>query len=979
VNRRVIVKRDQNSSGDGLLTTVTNYDQLYRVALTQQLENATAQSATDLTAGIKVQTRYLDQSPNSYRLVSNPYRAGTSSAASSEATMGWTLTTFDQNGRAIQSQSFSGASLPAPWGGNSSSMGTVQTAYAGAIITVTDQAGNVKTSQVDGLSRLKSVSESPAAGETYQTAYVYDVLDDLTNVTQSSSGSQNTWNGTAIVQVPAQTRAFGYDSLKRVGYSSNPESGAINYHYDANGNVVWRDDNAGRETCYSYDPLDRITAKVYYTGTDANGSSGKCSAIAAGNLTSTTPAVKYAYDSVPGAKGSLAQVVTQGVSTTTYSAYDALGRVTANTQTTAGQSYPFSYSYNLAGAMTMEVYPSGRVVRNSYDGMNRTVGVAASEQTVISGATYAAQGGLQTASFANGLNRIMAYNGKLQPDEITDSFSGQGSCANQGAPYTGQTAFVMDLQLFWGPSAGQTGPNNGNLYGELIQTCNGTGFATAANFWEPMAYDRVNRLITFSDNGGGTTNQRNFSYDAFGNMWAGDSSGSNFATSASMPTSQSVYINSNGNTTNQRFDTNFSYDAAGNEQSSPVCTSAGCIQYDFEERQIAYHGATAGTYAYDGDGHRIERTEAGITTVYVYDTAGGLAAEYSSATSATTEPCTTCYLSTDHLGSIRMVTSQSGTIVARHDYMPFGEEIPAGYAGRPTTIGSSASPWNAADGVSQRFTGKERDAESGLDYFGARYMSSSMGRFMSPDPLMATPERLLDPQEWNMYGYARNNPLSITDPTGLDIWLQGCGANSSTCQGNYVGTTDDNGNFSRTHLTGDQTGDASIGTNGISVTQGGNTYQGTWDTNAGEQGAVLVGGAGDLSSFNANIVGNCQGTCVASGVLQNKDGTPATADALRNALTNPDGSAKSGWFANGNDPFHRHGGTNDTSFNAMNPDTAGQRSTDVTVPQTGGSLDSRFHVNSGYPFEDAYQMTRHVISIMHTFMNAAGITHPTTQ
>lgn len=63
----------------------------------------------------------------------------------------------------------------------------------------------------------------------------------------------------------------------------------------------------------------------------------------------------------------------------------------------------------------------------------------------------------------------------------------------------------------------------------------------------------------------------------------------------------------------------------------------------------------------------------------------------------------------------------------------------------------------------------------------------------------------------------------------------------------------------------------------------------------------------------------------------------------------------------------------------MNPDTAGQRSTDVTVPQLGGSLDSRFHVNSGYPFEDAYQMTRHVISIMHTFLNAAGITHPTTQ
>jgi len=283
-----------------------------------------------------------------------------------------------------------------------------------------------------------------------------------------------------------------------------------------------------------------------------------------------------------------------------------------------------------------------------------------------------------------------------------------------------------------------------------------------------------------------------------------------------------------------------------------------------------------------------------------------------------------------------------------------------------------------------RFTGKERDAESGNDYFGARYYASSMGSFMSPDPLMATPERLLDPQEWNMYAYARNNPLSITDPTGLDIWLQGCGASSSTCQNNYVGTTDSDGNFSRTHLTGDQTASASIGTNGVSVNVANadgstSTYQGVWDRNAGEQGAVLVSGAGDLSSFNANLTGACQNTCTASGVLQNKDGTPATADALRSALTNADGSAKAGWFANGNDPFHRHNGSNDTSFNAMNPNAAGQPSTDVTVPQSGGSMDSRFHVNSGYPFEDAYQMTRHVISIMHTFMNGAGITHPTTQ
>ena len=292
---------------------------------------------------------------------------------------------------------------------------------------------------------------------------------------------------------------------------------------------------------------------------------------------------------------------------------------------------------------------------------------------------------------------------------------------------------------------------------------------------------------------------------------------------------------------------------------------------------------------------------------------------------------------------------------------------------------TAACAFSGASGTWANSTGKERDTESGNDLMGFRYYASSMGRFLSPDPLMATPERLLDPQEWNMYAYASGNPLSNTDPTGLDIWLQGCGKDSSTCQGNYVGTTDKDGNFSRTHLTGDQTGDATIGQNGISVTQDGKTYAGVWDRNAGEQGAVLVSGAGDLSSFNANLTGACQNTCVASGVLQNKDGSNATAGDLRNALTNPDGSAKPGWFANNNDPFHRHDGTNDTSFNAHGPSVGTGPSTDVTVPQDANSSKSAFHVNSAYPFGGIVQMGKHVSSIMHTFTNTVGITHPTTQ
>jgi len=66
-------------------------------------------------------------------------------------------------------------------------------------------------------------------------------------------------------------------------------------------------------------------------------------------------------------------------------------------------------------------------------------------------------------------------------------------------------------------------------------------------------------------------------------------------------------------------------------------------------------------------------------------------------------------------------------------------------------------------------SGKERDSESGLDNFGARYFVSSLGRFLTPDPIHIMKQRLIDPQQWNMYAYVRNNPLRFTDPTGLYV------------------------------------------------------------------------------------------------------------------------------------------------------------------------------------------------------------------
>jgi RHS repeat-associated protein len=67
-----------------------------------------------------------------------------------------------------------------------------------------------------------------------------------------------------------------------------------------------------------------------------------------------------------------------------------------------------------------------------------------------------------------------------------------------------------------------------------------------------------------------------------------------------------------------------------------------------------------------------------------------------------------------------------------------------------------------------RFTGKERDAESGLDYFGARYLSAAQGRFTGADPVLNLQATIPNPQRWNRYAYVSNNPLAKVDPDGAD-------------------------------------------------------------------------------------------------------------------------------------------------------------------------------------------------------------------
>jgi len=117
-------------------------------------------------------------------------------------------------------------------------------------------------------------------------------------------------------------------------------------------------------------------------------------------------------------------------------------------------------------------------------------------------------------------------------------------------------------------------------------------------------------------------------------------------------------------------------------------------------------------------------------------------------------------LTSDRLGSPRITTDANGNPISRRDFHPFGEEI--------YTQQRIAGLGYATDNVRQKFTSYERDIESELDFAEARYYKPSHGRFTSVDPLMASAD-ISNPQTFNRYAYVGNNPINITDPTGM-IW-----------------------------------------------------------------------------------------------------------------------------------------------------------------------------------------------------------------
>jgi RHS repeat-associated protein len=380
---------------------------------------------------------------------------------------------------------------------------------------------------------------------------------------------------------------------------------------------------------------------------------------------------------------------------------------------------PFSYTYNAAGRLEMTTLPSGRTITQCYDRAGRAKSVTSAKpggqaQTYMSQASYDAGGGINQALLGNGKWLDWDYNERKQVTSIK----------------LGSAAGVGDV-LTLGYSFGTTN-NNGNVVSQTI---------TRPSFWatQNYGYDALNRVNSVTEG----TESRTFDYTPTGSMWVVGAS-ANFAASSFTPRS-SAWFDANNRLVNVGL--SISYDAAGNQTGIGGYSNT----YNAENRLATstLNGITT-NYVYDGEGRRVKKG----AMVMTYDAFGNLAAEYG----GTMTEFGTRYLTTDHLGSTRLVTDASGAAKQCRDYLPFGEEIAQGVGGRPSCYAAASKP-------RLKFTGKERDVETGLDFFLARFYSGTQGRFTSPDKPFAG-QSPFDPQTWNLYSYARNNPLKFIDPTG---------------------------------------------------------------------------------------------------------------------------------------------------------------------------------------------------------------------
>ena len=445
-----------------------------------------------------------------------------------------------------------------------------------------------------------------------------------------------------------------------------------------------------------------------------------------------------------------------------------------------------TYLYNYDGSVKTINYPSTNSIGYSVGGAGRPTQASDSGNSYVRYAQslgtpeYTPHGALAnvlngyTSSFP-GIAVANSYNKRLQPAILSAATSAQT---------------IFSLGYGYNP-----GVDNGNV----LQITNGVRDDATANVY--FTYDPLNRLSQANTTTGSNCWGEVYNVDAWGNLVA-------ISGVQSMSGCNSETAMDSVGVRNQI--TGFCYDGAGNLLDEGACAvQYHSFVYDAEGQLQSPpavgvgNSAFAYTYYYDGDGNRTQKCDANpcasaITAGTLYwrgiggeildesDRSGNVLEEYvyfngERVARRDLPSGDVHYYFSNHLGSASVITDSSGNVLEQMDYYPFG--------GIAFTSGGDENRY--------KFTGKERDTESGLDMFGARYYGSSMGRYMTPDwaaKATAVPYASFgNPQTLNLYSYVQNNPLSKFDDDGhatIDIRYNSIGPGYTH---SYIVVTDTNG------------------------------------------------------------------------------------------------------------------------------------------------------------------------------------------
>jgi RHS repeat-associated protein len=319
----------------------------------------------------------------------------------------------------------------------------------------------------------------------------------------------------------------------------------------------------------------------------------------------------------------------------------------------------------------------------------------------------------------------------------------------------------------------------GSSWSTGTYTYDQSGNITAIGTELGYGYDRLGRVTTGT---AGTGRQQSYTYDRYGNIKTitttsggttsivdvGVVAATNQASDSVGPTPPAgsgprslAYgtYDAAGNVKTWSTGESFEYDGLGMVREATLDGAKTLYIYSASDERIATISLTNGTEIAsswtirDLSGkvlRRLDKTGAGSAGTwawkedYIYRGTQLLAAE-------TDGPEHTLHFHPDHLGTPRLITGNGGAKVSLHTYYAFGQEATS----------------DSQDNERLKFTGHERDTPR-LDYMHARYYSPSWGRFLSVDPAMDVKKNLPEPQRWNRYVYATNNPLKYSDPDGRE-------------------------------------------------------------------------------------------------------------------------------------------------------------------------------------------------------------------